>query len=47
MGLGGGWNTDPVSADDVSQTHSIIETALEELLNRCVEDIASLPILER
>lgn len=29
MGLGGGWNTDPVSADDVSQTHSIIETALE------------------
>lgn len=28
MGLGGGWNDNPVSQDDVYQTQSIIETAM-------------------
>lgn len=29
MGLGGGWNTQPVSEEDVKQTHAVIDTALE------------------
>ncbi|WP_205662170.1 aldo/keto reductase [Alteromonas flava] len=30
MGLGGGWNTDPVSTNDIKHTQAVIEAALEE-----------------
>lgn len=33
MGLGGGWNDNPVSQDDVYQTQSIIETAMASGIN--------------
>ncbi|WP_295893597.1 aldo/keto reductase family oxidoreductase [uncultured Vibrio sp.] len=33
MGLGGGWNNNSVSSDDVSQARQVIETALEANIN--------------
>ena len=33
MGLGGGWNDNPVTASDVAQTCSVIDTALESGIN--------------
>ncbi|EDK29915.1 aldo/keto reductase [Vibrionales bacterium SWAT-3] len=33
MGLGGGWNENPVTAEDVAQTRSVIDTALASGIN--------------
>ena len=33
MGLGGGWNDNPVNSADVAQTRSVIDTALESGIN--------------
>lgn len=33
MGLGGGWNDNPVTAVDIKQTRSVIDTALESGIN--------------
>lgn len=33
MGLGGGWNNDPVSQEMVQQTHSIVDVVLESGIN--------------
>lgn len=33
MGLGGGWNNNPVTAADAAQTRSVIDTALESGIN--------------
>ncbi|MFM2610127.1 aldo/keto reductase [Vibrio chagasii] len=33
MGLGGGWNDNPVTSADVAQTRSVIDTALESGIN--------------
>ena len=33
MGLGGGWNQSPISQDDISQAHAIVDTALEAGIN--------------
>ena len=30
MGLGGGWNTNTISADDIKQAQAVIETCLEQ-----------------
>ncbi|MGR5120502.1 aldo/keto reductase [Vibrio astriarenae] len=34
MGLGGGWNDNPVSEQDIQQTHQVIDCALEEGINQ-------------
>ncbi|MEF1289041.1 aldo/keto reductase [Vibrio sp. M260118] len=33
MGLGGGWNDNPLQADDIRQAQSVVETALESGIN--------------
>ena len=33
MGLGGGWNQNPVSKQDIKQTHEVIDCALEQGIN--------------
>lgn len=33
MGLGGGWNNEPVSAQDINQANHVIDTALENQIN--------------
>lgn len=33
MGLGGGWNNNPISNDDIQQCHRIIDTVLTEKIN--------------
>ena len=33
MGLGGGWNNNPICASDIQQTHDIIDTALQNQIN--------------
>ena len=34
MGLGGGWNTNPISKSDIEQAHEVIDAALEASINR-------------
>ena len=33
MGLGGGWNDDPISADNIKQAHDIVDICLENKIN--------------
>lgn len=33
MGLGGGWNQNPVSAQDVQQAHAVVDTLLDQGIN--------------
>lgn len=33
MGLGGGWNTNPLTQDDLNQCHQVVDTALEAGIN--------------
>ncbi|MDP5137259.1 aldo/keto reductase [Rheinheimera baltica] len=40
MNLGGGWNTNPITADDIRHTHAVIDRALE--VGICVFDHADI-----
>lgn len=33
MGLGGGWNTDPISSNEIKQAHQVVDSALESGIN--------------